>query len=48
MNTEGLLLLTDDGRIARALELPANEFKRVYKVRVHGNVRALDFSHAPI
>lgn len=39
-NTSGLLLLTNDGALARKLELPANNFKRVYLVRVYGQ---LDF-----
>ena len=39
-NTEGLLLLTNDGELARHLELPANAWLRHYRVRVHGNVSA--------
>jgi 23S rRNA pseudouridine2605 synthase len=35
MNSEGLLLLTNDGEYARELELPSNKLKRVYRVRVH-------------
>lgn len=37
-NTEGLLLLTNDGALARALELPANGWLRRYRVRAHGDV----------
>jgi len=37
-NTEGLLLLTNDGDLARYLELPKNAWKRNYRVRVHGFV----------
>jgi 23S rRNA pseudouridine2605 synthase len=37
-NTEGLLLLTNDGGLARKLELPANGWTRRYRARVHGNV----------
>jgi 23S rRNA pseudouridine2605 synthase len=36
MNTEGLLLLTNDGGLARVLELPATGWRRVYRVRVYG------------
>ena len=38
LNTEGLLLLTNDGELARFLELPATGWKRRYRVRVKGNV----------
>lgn len=38
MNTEGLLLLTNDGELSRYLELPATGWKRRYRVRVHGRV----------
>jgi len=36
INSEGLLLLTNDGALARRLELPANGWQRRYRVRVHG------------
>ncbi len=36
--TEGLLLLTNDGGLARVLELPATGWLRRYRVRAHGQV----------
>ncbi|ACT56879.1 MAG: pseudouridine synthase [Candidatus Liberibacter asiaticus] len=38
INTEGLLLLTNDGGLARVLELPSTQWLRVYRVRFHGQV----------
>ena len=38
-NSEGLLLLTNNGDFSRYLELPKNNFERLYKVRVFGKVR---------
>ena len=40
LNSEGLLLLTNDGALARRLELPATGWARRYKARVHGIVDA--------
>ncbi len=36
LNSEGLLLLTNDGGLSRALELPSNNWSRRYKIKVHG------------
>jgi 23S rRNA pseudouridine2605 synthase len=40
LTSEGLLLLTNDGGLARALELPSRGWTRRYRVRVHGAVEA--------
>ena len=37
-NTEGLLLLTNDGELKRALELPSSNVPRTYRARVFGEV----------
>ncbi|MCB9978608.1 MAG: rRNA pseudouridine synthase [Rhodospirillales bacterium] len=44
LNTEGLLLLTNDGELSRHLELPSNGWKRRYRVRAYGHpdVKALE------
>jgi len=41
-NSEGLLLLTNDGELARALELPAAGWTRKYRVRLFGKVQQSD------
>ncbi|MEM9222449.1 MAG: pseudouridine synthase [Pseudomonadota bacterium] len=38
INTEGLLVLTNDGGLARVLELPATGWIRKYRARVHGAI----------
>jgi len=38
INSEGLLLLTNDGGLARTLELPETGWTRRYRVRAHGRV----------
>jgi 23S rRNA pseudouridine2605 synthase len=37
LNSEGLLLLTNSGDLARKLEMPDNHYQRVYKVRAFGD-----------
>jgi 23S rRNA pseudouridine2605 synthase len=36
LNSEGLILLTNDGELARHIELPSTGWVRTYRVRVHG------------
>jgi 23S rRNA pseudouridine2605 synthase len=38
INSEGLILLTNDGGLARVLELPATGWLRRYRVRAHGRI----------
>ena len=38
MSTEGLILVTNDGRYKREMEIPSNKMHRVYRVRVHGEL----------
>lgn len=45
LNSEGLLLLTNDGALARFLEHPQNHLKRMYRVRVYG---ALDLKRLKV
>lgn len=42
INTEGLLILTNDGGLARVLELPDTAWLRRYRVRAYGTVREAD------
>src|SRR6266481_1701503 len=42
INSEGLLLLTNDGELARKLELPAQGWVRRYRVRLFGSVTQAD------
>ena len=43
INSEGLILLTNNGDLARYFELPKSQLKRVYKVKVQGNVEKKQF-----
>ena len=43
LNSEGLLLLTNDGGIKRKLELPSTGWLRKYRVRVKGQPKDTDF-----
>ncbi|MCR9127419.1 MAG: rRNA pseudouridine synthase [Rhodobacteraceae bacterium] len=43
LNSEGLLLLTNDGGIKRRLELPATGWLRRYRVRINGRPQDSDF-----
>ncbi|MEQ1548095.1 MAG: pseudouridine synthase [Chakrabartia sp.] len=38
LNTEGLLLLTNDGEFKRQMELPSTGIERSYRARAYGNV----------
>jgi 23S rRNA pseudouridine2605 synthase len=38
LTSEGLLLLTNDGALARRLELPANGWRRTYRARAFGRI----------
>ena len=44
-NSEGLLLLTNDGELARRLELPAHGWLRRYRVRVFGKLTQADLDN---
>jgi 23S rRNA pseudouridine2605 synthase len=44
LNSEGLLLLTNDGEVKRKLELPATGWTRKYRVRIHGAPKDEDFA----
>ncbi len=44
LNSEGLLLLTNDGEVKRRLELPSTGWTRKYRVRIHGEPKDEDFA----
>ena len=35
-NSEGLIILTNNGDLARVMELPASKIEREYRVRIYG------------
>ncbi|MGR3616781.1 MAG: pseudouridine synthase [Paracoccaceae bacterium] len=43
LNSEGLLLLTNDGGVKRQLELPSTGWLRKYRVRINGRPKETDF-----
>ena len=45
LNSEGLLLLTNDGALARKLELPSNGWIRKYRVRAYGDITPAMLAH---
>lgn len=45
INSEGLLLLTNDGAFARQLELPAAGWERKYRVRLFGRITQADLDN---
>jgi 23S rRNA pseudouridine2605 synthase len=47
LNSEGLLLLTNNGDLARKFELPSSKLERVYKVRAYGDYRKI-ISHCDV
>lgn len=44
LNSEGLILLTNDGDLSRYLELPSTGWVRRYRVRLHGKVDPLELT----
>tara|TARA_A100001011_G_scaffold332856_1_gene360248 strand:+ start:2610 stop:3338 length:729 start_codon:yes stop_codon:yes gene_type:complete len=43
-NSEGLMILTNNGELKRYLELPKNEVERVYKVKIRGHLTSSNLS----
>lgn len=38
LDSEGLILITNSGELARKLEMPENEYERIYEVKAHGSI----------
>lgn len=45
LTSEGLLLLTNDGALARKLELPSNGWRRRYRARAFGRITQAELDH---
>ncbi len=48
INSEGILLLTNNGELSRYFEKPDNKVERIYKVRVYGRGREIDIENKKI
>jgi 23S rRNA pseudouridine2605 synthase len=48
INSEGLLLLTNSGEVARYFESPKNKIERIYKVRAFGRAKPVSLNNKPI
>ena len=44
-NSEGLLLLTNDGEIARRMEVPSSGWTRIYRARLFGKINQAELDH---
>lgn len=42
LNSEGLLLLTNDGELSRFLELPSTQWTRLYRARAFGRIQQIE------
>ena len=43
-NSEGLMVLTNNGGLKRYLELPKNKIERIYKVKIKGHLKSSDLT----
>lgn len=48
LNSEGLILLTNDGAFARKLELPSSGLERIYRVRAYGDPSSILKASFPV